>query len=62
MIRSLIVTRASVEPQFLGSMSREIEFLEFNGIAFVVVGDIPADNETPVVTLSISKICQLNRQ
>ena len=30
MIRSLIVTRASVAPQFLGPMSREIEFLEFN--------------------------------
>jgi len=43
-------------------MSREIEFLEFKGIAFAVVGDIPADSEAPVVTLSISKICQLNRQ
>jgi len=43
-------------------MSREIEFLEFNGIAFVVVGDIPADSEAHVVTLSISKVCQLNRQ
>jgi len=62
MIRSLIVTRASVAPQFLGLMSREIEFLEFKGIAFAVVGDIPADSEAPVVTLSISKICQLNRQ
>jgi len=62
MIRSLIVTRASVAPQFLGPMSREIEFLEFNGIAFVVVGDIPADSEAHVVTLSISKVCQLNRQ
>ena len=62
MIRSLIGTRASVAPQFLGPMSCEIEFLEFNGIDFAVVGDIPADSEAPVVTLSISKICQLNRQ
>ena len=62
MIRSLIVTRASVAPQFLCPMSREIEFLEFKGIAFAVVGDIPADSEAHVVTLSISKVCQLNRQ
>ena len=34
--------------------------LEFNVAAHSVVGDVLVDIETPVVTLSISKICRLS--
>jgi len=36
------------------------DILEFNGVVHLVVGGVPVDNEVPVVTSSISKICRLS--
>ncbi len=48
---NLLVTRASVVPEIL---PMEANFLRFNGIVLLVVGDVLVDSETPMVTLSIS--------
>ena len=34
--------------------------LGFNNVVFSVVGDVPVDSETSMVTSSISKICRLS--
>jgi hypothetical protein len=56
---SLMVTRALVAPQVLGSTPRG-ERISQDLTAFVlsVVGDVPVDSEASVVTSSILRICR----
>ena len=59
---SMVVTRASVAPEVLGSTLYGNEYaniLGFNSVVHSVAGDVPVDSEAPVVTLSISRICWL---
>jgi hypothetical protein len=61
---TLVVTRVPVALQILGLTPRRRSEL-FHGLtAFVlsVVGDVPVDSETPVVTSSILRICRPNLQ
>jgi hypothetical protein len=56
---SLVVTRAPVAPQVLGSTPRGSKFSQnLMTIFILVVGSIPLDSEAHVVTSSILRICQ----
>jgi hypothetical protein len=51
---NLVVTRASVAYEVLGSTPHESEF-SFNGVVLSVIGDVLVDSEASVMTSSISR-------
>ena len=59
---SLVVIKASVASEVLGSTSLGANILGFNGVVHSVVDDVPVDSERLclVATSSISKICRLS--
>jgi hypothetical protein len=57
---SLVVARASITPEVLGSTPQEANILEFNGVMHLVVGDVFVDSETSMVTSSVSRIFLLS--
>jgi hypothetical protein len=55
-LNSIII--ATFPRQVLGLTPVGANFLGFNGVVLLVVGDVPVDSETHVVTSSISRIYQ----
>ena len=55
---SLLVIGGSVVLRVLDSTLMEVNILEFNGIMYLVVGDISVDSKTLLVTSLISRICE----
>jgi len=55
---SLLVIGGSVVLRVLDSTLMEVNILEFNGIMYLVVGDIFVDSKTLLVTSLISRICE----
>ena len=55
---SLLVIGGSVVLRVLDSTLMEVNILKFNGIMYLVVGDVSVDSKTLLVTSLISRICE----